>query len=374
MNNNRPTIALFYLFGLLHSMSYTCSVLFGFTLDMQRGIYGLLLLLLYYKYIDNKAIYFNIAVLYLSIFTALFANDIPSHVMECLGFVLYYNVTLVFWRFLGQRYASMDTRLTHLYLFLAIPLLLYISPILFTPSNINLDFYSDPALELIGLKSRTVGWASACCIPMVLMWTRLEGPKKVFSYILLFTLIILVIGSGSRSSIIGTSLFVLTMIYRLNIKQKLFWTLMLVALSGFILTNLDHLSLSRRAELHKMGVSDDTFRFNLVSAFFSHYIDDFPKSLLPGGLGEVNMQYILNQFFDTKGFGTHNTYISIILGMGFFSVLLLKKIYTGIIKLSNQRFLINFIPYLAISITEDCFGPGQLLYFFFVGILVIQTK
>lgn len=365
---------MFYLFGMMHTMSYTTSLLLGFTLDMERGVYGLLLLLLYYKYLDRRTIYLNIAVLYISIFTSIYTFDIKAHVQECIGFVLYYNVALIFWKVLGSRQLTPTERLKHFYSFLSIPLLVYISPILLTPNNINLDFYSDPNLEKIGLKSRTVGWASACSIPMVLQWTSKDGPRKFIIYLALAILIVLTIGSGSRSAIIGASLFVLALIYSFNIKQRISYAILLIFFTAFILQNIDQLSLSRRAELHKMGVSDDTFRQNLVLAFSEHLVEDFPSSLKPEGLGEPNIQHGLNKFFDTKGFGTHNSYISIILGLGFFSIIFLYRMFRGLKKLARLNYLKYFLPFLTISITEDCFGPGQLLYFFLIGSMVVLTE
>ncbi|HNV99537.1 MAG TPA: hypothetical protein PKL06_09225, partial [Chitinophagales bacterium] len=112
----------------------------------------------------------------------------------------------------------------------------------------------------------------------------------------------------------------------------------------------------------------------LVTAYLEHLWQDFPNSIYPGGLGEPNLQATLNSFFDTEGFGTHNTYISIMAYLGAFGIIVFARLYKGIKVLIKDKFFYFFLPALTISITEDCFGPGQLLYMYILAILVISTS
>ncbi len=358
----------------MHASSYTTSILFSFTLDIERGVLGLILILLSYRYIDRSAIYFNITILYLSIFTAFFTISINEHIMECVGFFLYYNVVYIFWKFLGTQNLTTRQRYIRLYSFLAVPLIVYISPMILNPSMIDLDFYSDSSLEAVGLKSRTVGWAAAAGLPLTFEWARRKGPLRGLIIFLMILLLIMIIGSGSRSSILGSALFIAAMMLKLDHKYKLVWVFLLLTLTGFLIENADQLSLSRRAELHRMGVSDDTFRLDLVTGYFNNLWSAFPESIYPSGLGEPNMQNGLNKFFETGGFGTHNTYITVLVVMGIFSIAFFVRFYQGIRKLIRDKFLYFFLPALTISITEDCFGPGQLLYMFILAILAITSR
>jgi hypothetical protein len=192
--------------------------------------------------------------------------------------------------------------------------------------------------------------------------------------VLVILLLVVIIGSGSRSSIIGASAFSIIAVLKLNARHKILWAFFLIVLTGIILQNVEELSLSRRAELHEMGVSDDTYRLDLATEFAHHIYNDFPSSIMPASLGEPNIQYALNKFFPTNGFGTHNSYITIILGMGIFSFILFFRFYKGIRFLADSKMLYNFTPMMFISITEDCFGPGQLLFMFMIAILVVTSK
>ena len=358
----------------MHASSYTTSILLGFTLDIERGVLALAIILLSFRFFDKTAIYANITILYIAILTSFNAVRLEDHVMECVGFFLYFNVVYIFWKFLGTQDLTPRQRYIRLYSFLAVPLITYISPMLLNPSMIDLDFYSDPQLETVGLKSRTVGWAAAVGLPLTFEWSRREGPLRAFAIMLMATLIVLIIGSGSRSSTLGAGLFIAAMILKLDHKYKFVWVLLLMILTGFLMSNADQLSLNRRAELHKMGVSDDTFRLSLVTAYLEHLWLDFPNSIYPGGLGEPNLQATLNSFFDTEGFGTHNTYISIMAYLGAFGIIVFARLYKGIKVLIKDKFFYFFLPALTISITEDCFGPGQLLYMYILAILVISTS
>ncbi len=46
---------LFYIFAILHTLSYTTAILFNITLDYERAGFGFLLILLFYKHLDKKA-------------------------------------------------------------------------------------------------------------------------------------------------------------------------------------------------------------------------------------------------------------------------------------------------------------------------------
>jgi len=372
--NRHFTHIVFFLFGIMHALSYTTSIMFGITLDYERAVYGLLLVLLFYKYIDKPAIYFNIFILYASIFAAFLSSSINGHISDALGFILYYNVVYIYWKYLSEKISDDRVRLSRLYIFLSIPLFIYISPMLFNPFLIRLDFYTDPSLEEVGLKSRTVGWAAACCVPMLFIWARRKGVQRIFIILLTALMLVLVIGSGSRSSITGVFLFIIITIIRSDIRYKIYWTFLSLIFAIFIISNSDDLSLTRRSKLQEMGVSDDTFRLSLTTEFFKHLPNDFPSSLLPAGFGYDNIQFALNEFFDTKGFGTHNTYITIFLALGILSIILFVKFFKGVRFLVQQKQGLNYVPFFVISLTEDCFGPGQLLFLFFIAILAVSSK
>lgn len=365
---------LFYIFSILHTLSYTTAILFNITLDYERAGYGLLLILLFYKYLDKSVIKFNILLLYIFIISAFFSKIIGDHVSDALGFLLYFNVIYIYWRYLSIKYPDDASVLSRMYMYCALPLITYLLPLLLNPQYISLDFYTNPVLERLGLKSRTIGWSAACSIPLVFYWAKSMNIKRIFSIGLGALLIILVIGSGSRSSIIGVSIFIAITILKSNIKYKIYWSFLSILFSIFILSKSADLSLTRRAKLQEMGVSDDSFRINLTNAFFRHIPEDFPQSLYPSGAGYDNIQYSLNKFFDTKGFGTHNTYITIFLSFGILSIVFFRKLYQGFRYLFRQDHLLNYVPFLIISLTEDCFGPGQLLFPIFISVMVIAKK
>lgn len=365
---------MFYIFGILHTLSYTTAILFDITLDYERAGYGALLILLFYKYLDKKVIQFNIALLYTYIISAFFSPVIVEHVSDALGFLLYFNVIYIYWKYLCTKYPDQESVLPRIYMYCAFPFIIYLLPLILNPQYISLDFYTNPALERLGLKSRTIGWSAACSVPLVFYWARNANIKRLFSLGLGALLIFLVIGSGSRSSIIGVSVFIIITIFKSNIKYKIYWTFLSIAFSIFILSKSADLSLTRRAKLQAMGVSDDSFRINLNNAFFRHIPEDFPQSLYPGGSGYENTQVSINKFFDSKGFGTHNTYITIFLNFGILSIVFYRKIYYGIKYLFASHQLLSYVPFLIISVTEDCFGPGQLLFPLLITVLVISKK
>ncbi len=366
--------ALFYLFGIMHTLSYTTSIIWGFTLDYERGVFGMLLILINFRYLNRSAVYFNIAVLYISIFSALFSQNLTNHINDAIGFILYYNIVLIYWKMLCEEPVSEIKRLTQLYTFIALPLLIYISPLLLDPFRVKLDFYTDPTLERLGLKSRTVGWAAACTIPMVFEWLKKPGLRRFFLVPLAALLFVVVLGSGSRSSIIGVSVYILITILYSNVKYRMSWALVSIVISIFILSNSEELSLTRRAKLQEMGVSDDTYRYTLVTEFIDHLGNDFPNSLLPSGFGDTNMQYAINKFYDTNGLGTHNTYITIFMSLGIFSMFFFVKLLKSCRFMISKRQLTNYLPFLVVSVTEDCFGPGQLLFMFLIALLVVTSK
>ena len=163
-------------------------------------------------------------------------------------------------------------------------------------------------------------------------------------------------------------------IIRSNIKYKIYWSFISIAFAIFIISKAADLSLTRRAQLHEMGVSDDSFRMNLINAFLQHIPEDFPQSLYPGGSGYENTQVSLNKFFETQGFGTHNTYITIFLNFGILSIIFFRKILSGLKYLFQNNYLLNYVPFLVISLSEDCFGPGQLLFPLLITVIVISKK
>ncbi len=368
------THILFYVFAILHTLSYTTSILFGFTLDFPRAGFGLLLILLFYKHLDKKAIHFNIILLYTYIIAAFYSSFIGEHIANALGFLLYYNVIYIYWKLLCMNYPNKDTVLPRLYMYCAIPFLTYLLPMLLKPQYVSLDFYTNERLELIGLKSRTIGWSAACSIPMLFYWAKRASISRIFFILVAVLLVILVIGSGSRSSILGVSLFIIITIIKSNIKNKIYWTFLSLAFTLFIMSKSADLSLTRRAKLQEMGVSDDSFRANLNNAFLRHIPEDFPQSLYPGGSGYENMQASLNKFFDTQGLGTHNTYISIFLNFGILSIIFFRRFFLGLRYLHNNNQLFNYVPFLVISFTEDCFGPGQLLFSILMTVIIISKE
>lgn len=365
---------LFYIFTILHTLSYTTAILFNITLDYERAGFGFLLILLFYKHLDKKAILFNIILLYTYIIAAFFSPNINEHISDGLGFLLYFNVIYIYWKHLSIKYPNHETVLPRIYMYCSIPFLIYLLPLLFNPQYISLDFYTNPSLERLGLKSRTIGWSAACSIPLIFYWARNVSVKRIFLILLGAVLIILVIGSGSRSSMIGVSIFIIITIIRSNIKYKIYWSFISIAFAIFIISKSADLSLTRRAQLHEMGVSDDSFRMNLINAFLQHIPEDFPQSLYPGGSGYENTQVSLNKFFETQGFGTHNTYITIFLNFGILSIIFFRKILSGLKYLFQNNYLLNYVPFLVISLSEDCFGPGQLLFPLLITVIVISKK
>lgn len=365
---------LFYIFAILHTLSYTTAILFSITLDYERAGFGFLLILLFYKHLDKNVIQFNTLLLYTYILTAFFSPYVNEHVSDALGFLLYFNVIYIYWKHLCIKYPDQETVLKQMYMFCAVPLLVYLLPLLLNPQYISLDFYTNPNLERMGLKSRTIGWSAACSIPMIFYWSKKESLKRIFFILLGAILIILVIGSGSRSSIIGVSIFIIITIIKSDIKYKIYWSFLSIVFALFILSKSEDLSLTRRAKLHEMGVSDDSFRGNLNIAFLRHIPEDFPQSLYPGGSGYENTQVSLNKFFETQGFGTHNTYITIFLNFGVLSIIFFRKIFLGLKYLYRNNHLISYIPFLVISVSEDCFGPGQLLFPILLTVIIISKS
>ncbi|MBP9795927.1 MAG: hypothetical protein KBD42_07800 [Chitinophagales bacterium] len=365
---------LFYIFAILHTLSYTTSILFNITLDYERAGFGLLLILLFYKHLDKKAIQFNIILLYTFLIAAFFSKYISENISFTLGFLLYFNVIYIYWKHLCTKYPDQESALPRIYMYCAIPFLIYLLPLFLNPIYISLDFYTNPNLERLGLKSRTIGWSAACSIPLVFYWARKVSIKRIFFILLGALLIILVIGSGSRSSIIGVSVFIIITVFKSNIKYKIYWSFLSILFSIFIISKSEDLSLTRRAQLQEMGVSDDSFRINLTSAFLRHIPQDFPQSLYPGGSGYENTQVSLNKFFETQGFGTHNTYITIFLNFGILSVIFFRKFFSGLKYLFHNNHLLSYAPFLVISLSEDCFGPGQLLFPILITLIVISKK
>lgn len=372
--NRHVTHLMFYIFGILHTLSYTVAILAGLNLDYERAIYGLLLILLYYKYLNQYAIYFNVAVLYIAIFTAFYTVDIGTHIKDVAGFILYYNITLIYWKIVCEEQSDENIRLHKLYLYISLPLLIYLIPLIVTPSQITFDFYTNPALERLGLKSRTVGWAAACCIPLLFELTKREGLMRTVAYGLTLLFLFIVVGSGSRSSMIGVSIFTVIAILRSHTKYKITWAITTFILSLFIISNSEKLAITRREQLHTAGVSDDSYRWDMVTHYISHLYNDFPQSIFPAGFGEPNVLHTLNSFFDTEGFGAHNSYITVIVSMGFFALLFFMKYLKGIRYLVSKKQFISYMPFLVISFTEDAFGPGQFLFMFFIAIFVVTAK
>ncbi len=365
---------LFYIFSILHTLSYTTAILYGITLDYERAVFGLLLILLFFKYLDTKIIIYNILLLYIYIVSSFFSTYIGEHISEALGFILYYNVMYIYWKYLHTKYSNPAELLPRIYMFSALPLLVYLVPLLLNPQYISLDFYTNPILETLGLKSRTIGWSAACALPLIFYWSKSQNLKKVFSMFLALVLIILVIGSGSRSSILGVSIFIVLTVLKSDIRYKIYWAFLSVIFAIIILSKSDDLSLTRRAELQAKGVSDDSFRMNLATAVVNHIGEDFPESLFPGGAGYENIQVTLNKFFTTRGFGTHNTYITLFLAFGILSIVFFKGMVSGFFYLYKNNQFINYIPFIIISFTEDCFGPGQLLFPILITIMIVPKK
>ena len=152
---------MFYIFTILHTLSYTTAILFDITLDYERAGFGTLLILLFYKHLDKKVIKFNIVLLYTYIISAFFSPVISEHVSDALGFLLYFNVIYIYWKYLCTKYPDQEAVLPRIYMYCALPLIIYLLPLILNPQYISLDFYTNPTLERLGLKSRTIGWSAA---------------------------------------------------------------------------------------------------------------------------------------------------------------------------------------------------------------------
>jgi O-antigen ligase len=254
-------------------------------------------------------------------------------------------------------------------------LLIFPALLILNPWLISLNLYGNNNIERVGLKSRYLGWSCTLIFGIILYQFKNGKPQKwkqVFLIVLLFFIVI----SGSRSSLL--SVIVIILLYFVRQKNKARY-LLISAISIIIAIFLfskqisnysDQVSFQKRQEAREMGVSDESYRGDVLVDALKMSWENIDGLLF--GFGTGRFKKTLSAYYTkyrNNELSSHNTYLEVFITSGLFTFTAFLFLYL-VLPLKNFYFkkremLYVFTPIILIAATEDNFGMGQFLFVIF---------
>jgi O-antigen ligase len=171
---------------------------------------------------------------------------------------------------------------------------------------------------------------------------------------------------------------IVTIFYFVHQKNKIKYLLVIlftVIVAGILFSSqisnyYEKVSFSQRQEKKEMGVSDESYRgdvlidaANMSWENLGGFIFGFGPGRFKRTLSKYYFKYRYNEL------SSHNTYLEVFITSGFLSFIAFLFLYV-ILPLKNfyfrrKEFLYVFIPIILIAATEDNFGLGQFLFVVF---------
>ena len=128
-----------------------------------------------------------------------------------------------------------------------------------------------------------------------------------------------------------------------------------------------------RIDYTNSGIDDDSYNVRLILR--EYYMNEVKNSGYLGvGMGKQDDKKI-----KTEGLGTHNTYLSVYYQLGFLGlflwiIIIIKSLF-AILRNPNIKqkiiFLMLLLPFFGISWVENTFNPGQIMFQYNLGILIL---
>ena len=368
-------LLLFFAFLLVNSLSYVTSLFFGSTLIPVRiGFLAVLFWLLFLdrlKFQPIDKINNRYVAFFLFFYTvSLLFNTGFSETLFYVSLVIAVVVISFFIDYLSRHYSAYSDKILLDIIFFS--LLFFPLILMLTPWNIRLNLYGSDSIEAIGLKSRYLGWASAVIYGILLYRFKQKKPvwwEKAFAFILILFVII----TGSRSSLLGIS--IVTILYALTLKNKALYlvagatciSIFLVLFSNQIGSYSEQVSFQKREEAKEEGLSVRTYREDVLNDAVKMSwgnVGGFFLGFGPGKFKETISKNIRKYRFNELS--SHNTYLEVFITGGIFCFIAFVLLYL-ILPLKNfylkkRELLFVFLPIILIAATEDNFGLGQFLF------------
>jgi O-antigen ligase len=371
-------LLFFFFFLLINFGSYLTATLLGSTLVPVRIAFLVLLIILLmrdklrYQPLDkiNNTYIFVFLFFYCCSFVI---NIGSSDVFFFSSVFLSVIVFSLFIEYLKRHYKNYSERIMIDIIFYA--LLIFPVILILNPWLISLNLYGSNNIERVGLKSRYLGWSCAVIFG-ILLYQFKEGRTKKWKQIFLVVLFFFIVISGSRSSLL--SVVALSLLYFASQKNKVKYILgsiltiiiSVVLFSQQISNYSEQVSFQKRQEAREMGVSDESYRGNVLVDALEMSWENMDGLIF--GFGTGRFKETLSDYYTKYRYNelsSHNTYLEVFITSGLLCFIPFLLLYV-ILPLKNfysrkRELLYVFIPIILIAATEDNFGMGQFLFVIF---------